>query len=155
MSEAWLRFEVGERTYALPLEAVIEVTRAARPRVSPGVRLEVGGVLNVRGEPLPVVDAAVLLREPACESRHALMLQRGALRVVLLVGRVARIARELPAPAVQEVDAETPLEFVRWLGAADQAVGLVDPNGLLEQATALLTEPRVHHEKGDLCPSAF
>ena len=155
MTPTWLRFEVAGRAYAIPLDSVAEVTRAGRPRMIPGVRLEVGGILNVRGEPLPAVNGAMLLGEEPEAHHHALLLEHGGLRLALLVGRVSRIERELPRPSAEHDPDDALRTFVRWLGGGEQALGLVDPDGLLEHATALLTEARVHQEGEDLCPSAF
>ncbi len=155
MKPTWIRFEVGGRSYALPLDSVAEVTRAGRPRMIPGVRLEVGGILNVRGEPLPVVDGGVLLGQKPEAHSHALLLEQGGLRIALLVGRVSRIERELPPPSAEDDPDGASCAFVKWVGGGDRALGLVDPDGLLEHATALLTEARVHQEGEDQCPSAF
>ncbi len=161
MSASWLRFEVGGRAYAIPLDAVTEVTRAAQPRMIPGVPLTLCGVVNVRGEPLPVVDAAVLFgAEPpsqpeANETQHALLLERGSLRLALQVRKVWRIEHELPRTVAQSESGDAGPAFVHWVGGAADALGLVDPNGLLEHATALLTRTRVHHEGEESCPSAF
>ena len=40
----WLRFEVSEQAYAIPLASVVEVTGAARPHLIPRIPLEIGGV---------------------------------------------------------------------------------------------------------------
>ncbi len=159
MSASWLRFEVGGRAYAIPLDAVTEVTRAAQPRMIPGVPLTLCGVVNVRGEPLLVVDAAVLLGgeslPEAAGPQHALLLERGSLRLALQVRKVWRIEHELPRTVAQSESGDAGPAFVHWVGGAADALGLVDPNGLLEHATALLTRIRVHHEGEESCPSAF
>ena len=122
----WLRFEVSEQAYAIPLASVVEVTGAARPHLIPRIPLEIGGVLNVRGEPLPAVDGGTLLT--------------GGLRIGVLVGQVRRIERELAAepPSADAAD----VELVRWVIQDDTALGLVDPEGLIERATMLLTDQR-------------
>ncbi len=159
MSAPWLRFEVGGLAYAIPLDAVTEVTRACQRRLIPGVPLTLGGVVNVRGEPLPVVDAAVLLGgeslPEAAGPQHALLLERGSLRLALQVRKVWRIEHELPRTVAQSESGDAGPAFVHWVGGAADALGLVDPNGLLEHATALLTRTRVHHEGEESCPSAF
>ena len=160
MSAPWLRFEVGGRAYAIPLDAVTEVTRAAQRRVIPGIPLTLGGVVSVRGEPLPVVDASVLLggesRLPeASGTQHTLLLERGSLRLALQVHKVWRIEHDLPRQVAERESGDAGPAFVHWVGGAADALGLVDPNGLLEHATALLTRIRVHHEGEESCPSAF
>jgi chemotaxis signal transduction protein len=137
----WLCFEVSEREYAIPLASVVEVTRAQRPHLIPRIPLEIGGVLNVRGEPLVAVDGGALLTGSKAEShRHVLVLERGALRIGVLVGQVRRIERELRARTEESGEAERAL--VQWVNQDDSALGLVDPEGLIERATMLLTDQR-------------
>src|SRR5258706_14381045 len=96
MAESWLRFEIAEQAYALPLGAVLEVMAAPRPHLIPRVALELGGVVNMRGEPLPAVDGGALLTgRSALGYRHMLMLERGNLRLGVLVGGVQRTERAL------------------------------------------------------------
>ena len=62
MEVTWLRFEVAEQGYALPLGAVVEVMAAPRLHLIPRVTLELAGVVNVRGRIVPCVGFASLLR---------------------------------------------------------------------------------------------
>jgi len=138
----WLCFEVGGQAYAIPLASVVEVTGAQRPHLIPRISLEIGGVLNVRGEPLPAVDGGALLTGSKAQShRHVLVLERGPLRIGVLVGRVRRIERELPTTPPGERDASDGA-LVQWVNQDDSALGLVDPEGLIERATMLLTDQR-------------
>ncbi len=137
----WLRFEVAGQAYALPLDTLVEVTHAPKPHLIPRIPLEVGGVVNVRGEPLPAVDAgAVLTGSPARRHRYVLVMERGNVRLGLLVGDVRRIERELVAAL--EVAGGGDSALVEWVNQDDAALGLVDPEGLFERATLLLTDPR-------------
>jgi chemotaxis signal transduction protein len=141
MSVPWLRFEVAEQGYALALGAVVEVMAAPRPHLIPRVSLELGGMVNVRGEPLPAVDAGALLTgRPARRHRHMLVLERGSLRLGVLVGAVQRIEGTL---ALLE-NAELPRsgELVEWVTEEGRQLGLVDPEGLIERGVLLLTELR-------------
>jgi len=96
MDVPWLRFEVAEQGYAVPLGAVVEVMAAPSPHLIPRVALDVGGMVNVRGEPVPAVDGGALLTgRPARRHRHMLVLERGSLRLGVLVGGVHRIEGEL------------------------------------------------------------
>jgi len=134
----WLCFEVSGQAYAIPLASVVEVTGAQRPHLIPRISLEIGGVLNVRGEPLPAVDGGtVLTGSKAQRHRHVLVLERGSLRIGMLVGQVRRIERELPARAEERDGA-----LVQWVSQDGSALGLVDPEGLIERATMLLTDQR-------------
>ncbi len=137
----WLRFEVSGQAYAIPLASVVEVTGAVRPHLIPRIPLDIGGVLNVRGEPLPAVDGGALLTGSSSKGhRHVLVLERSALRIGVLVGQVRRIERELATEPQAQGSAEA--ELVRWVNQDDSALGLVDPEGLIERATMLLTDQR-------------
>jgi hypothetical protein len=58
----------------------------------------------------------------------------------VLVGDVRRIEREL-ALSFDEAG-EQSSALVEWVNQDDAALGLVDPEGLFERATLLLTDPR-------------
>lgn len=161
-SKAWLRFKSGNRDYAMPLEIVAEVTVAHTRRLIPFVPLRVGGVINVKGEPLAAADGGVVLRgKPAGTSHHALVLERGPLRVGLLVDGVQRVERDLDrrAPAKREVEEGSPAapEFVHWSSREGQLIGLLDPDGLLSRVADLLTpRPVAAQQRGDEpWPDAF
>lgn len=152
----WLRFRLRDTGYAVPLDAVAEVTGARRPRLAPFVPIELGGVVNVRGEPLVVVNGgALLLGAPAPLGRHAFVLQSGAVRLGVLVDQVTRIERglggtapELCPPPVGAPD----LAWVRWVARRAARVGLLDPDALVERATDLLTGHGLQGE--DQCQDA-
>ncbi len=137
----WLCFEVSGQDYAVPLASVVEVTGAQRPHLIPRIPLEIGGVLNVRGVPLPAVDGGALLSgSKAQRHRHVLVLERGSLRLGVLVGQVRRIERELATQPQERGEADFAL--VEWVNQDGSALGLVDPEGLIERATMLLTVER-------------
>jgi chemotaxis signal transduction protein len=134
----WLCFEISGQDYAIPLASVVEVTAAQRLHLIPRIPLETAGVLNVRGEPLPAVDGGALLTGSRAERhRHVLVLERLALRIGVLVGQVRRIERALASDSEEPAGA-----LVHWVDQDGRALGLVDPEGLIERATMLLTDQR-------------
>jgi len=56
-----LTFEVGAAVYALPIEAVLEVAEADRATCVPGIPSNIAGVMNLHGDPLPLVASGLLL----------------------------------------------------------------------------------------------
>lgn len=100
MREALL-FEVKEQFFAFPVTEVREVLRAALPMPLPRPPFGCLGLLDVRGEMVPVLDLAVILglRRPlplqAMSERlvmsHLLVLEREALPVALVVDRVLEV----------------------------------------------------------------
>ncbi len=154
MAGLWLRFTIGDSACAIPLHAVAEVTSAGSPRLIPLVPLQVGGILNIRGEPLPVVDGGVLLRNrPNCTHHHVLVLEHGGERIGIRVGHVSHIERSVPSGSEDDVtDEDCP--HVRWVSDGDDRLGLVDPEAFFVRAIELLTEQ--HPQLGEeLCQSAF
>ncbi|MCP4003515.1 MAG: chemotaxis protein CheW [bacterium] len=156
-SSGWLRFEIDEARFALPLESIAEVSRASRPRLIPRVPLEVGGVLNFRGEPLPAIDGGVLLLgRPAAKHHHLLVMQQDGLRIGVLVGHVAKIERSLRSLRAADgiPDPELELDFVEQVGNGSEALGLVQPESLVERAKELLQEQRSEGESNS-CHNVF
>ncbi len=208
MATSWLQFDLGERCYAIPLDAVAEVMPAQQPRLIPLVPPSVGGVLNIRGEPLVVMnggavfglDASAAKAEglgvsgarpskrrgsgarseakpsgggwpaaargpgPARQApgpagslhyRHVLLLERGDSRIGLRVGHVSRIDRDLAVSTGGEENVNEEYPFVREVHRTNGTLGLVDLDGFLERATALLTQSRAHQGGLEPCLSAF
>jgi chemotaxis signal transduction protein len=142
VEQPWLRFEIQSQGYALPLGAIVEVMPAPRPHLIPRVPLGRGGVVNLRGEPLPAIDGSALLTgKPARDHRHMLVLERGSLRLGVLVGHVSKIENDLERLRSQEEEASSD-ELVTWVTQDGRALGLVDPDGLIERGVLLLTDGR-------------
>jgi chemotaxis signal transduction protein len=59
---SYVRMKVAAEAYAMPVEHVLEASELGRVRAVPGARPELLGVRNLRGQILPVVDLARLLR---------------------------------------------------------------------------------------------
>lgn len=60
-----LRFELDQQRYGVTADLVREVQRAALPVALPGAPPVVRGLLNVRGELIPLIDLRAALRLPA------------------------------------------------------------------------------------------
>jgi purine-binding chemotaxis protein CheW len=102
---AFLLCEVGEQLHALPLAQVIETMRPLPIRPIEGAPPFVLGLSVVRGEAMPVVDAAALLGSAAPQPTTAtrfVSLRVGERRAVLAVGQVRGI-RSLPADAFRSL----------------------------------------------------
>jgi purine-binding chemotaxis protein CheW len=56
VTTSYLTFRMGARVLAAPLDQIREVVRAAGVETLAGVRAPVTGLLELRGNPLPVVD---------------------------------------------------------------------------------------------------
>lgn len=130
--EPVLLWWLGDRRFAVPLDAVVEVTPIAALTENPGANGPHLGYLDLRGAPLPVFDGFRLLGlddSDVALSDRFVILQLGGERAALRVGgvegietacteaegtaagpdgdrrsRVARLDRKEDAPLVQVLD---------------------------------------------------
>lgn len=81
---AVLVFQVGDARCALPLDAVLEVVRAVRITPLPTAPAVIEGVIDVRGDLVPVLDlrARLGMAPVAVRPDHVLILARAADRTV-------------------------------------------------------------------------
>lgn len=87
----YVTFRLGDRRYAAPLEQVREVVRLAALERLPGLTAPVSGVLELRGSPLPVVDARALGEAVTPGRGDVLVLQRDGDLVGLAVDAVLAV----------------------------------------------------------------
>ena len=80
----YVLFQLGDRTFATPLDDVREIVRLAGLERLPGSRPPLAGVIVLRGAPLPVLD----VREPGQVGDDV----RGDVLVTELDGDVAGVA---------------------------------------------------------------
>jgi purine-binding chemotaxis protein CheW len=126
---------VQGRLCALPLHSVIETMRPLSMEVVAGAPHFVRGLAVIRGEPVPVVDAARLLGEEdaSASSERWITLTVGSRRValavegVLGVRRLAADARHALPPLLRDVSRDV----VSELGMLDESLLLVLQDGHL------------------------
>lgn len=123
---SWLLCRVRSRFCAIPIESVIETSRPLSIAPVAGSPAYVLGLSVVRGEPVPVIDAAQLLSMQAGEPTRFVMVRAGDRRIALAVDGVLGI-RDIPVESLRQLP---PL-----LGAAQSdviaAIGTVDAELLL------------------------
>lgn len=91
-----LVFEVGERRYGLPTTDVRELLRAVTVVPLPGAPAIVEGVINVRGNVIPVLDIRARFRLPpqaATHTDHLIVASIGDRQVALRVDRAIELVR--------------------------------------------------------------
>ena len=119
---------VGGRRHAIPLEQVERVERMAAPTSLPAARPGVVGVLNVRGQVLPVVDPRprLGLATPPFAMDQSLVVVTAGTRYLLWVDGVERIQLlpEIPATPPADVGASVVVRL------DDEAVPLLSPEVL-------------------------
>ncbi len=99
-------FRLDRQTYALPLEAVLQIVEMVTITPIPQLDHGIAGVINVRGTPMPVLDARRLLGLPAAPRQlHTpiILAQAGTQPVGLIVDEVLAVltlpAREIARPS--------------------------------------------------------
>lgn len=98
-----LVFEVGGRHYGVPSSQVQEITQAVASMPVPEASPLVEGVINLRGDVVPVVDPRHRLQLPAKDPEpgdHLVIGWAGSRRIALRVDRALELAR-LDAGAVE------------------------------------------------------
>jgi len=157
-TSTWLVFSVAHRTYMIDLDSVAEVVAARKLHLVPLIPLEVGGVLNVRGEPIPVVDGgAVLQKRPCGAHRHVLVFESDERRLGLLVDYVLRIDRDFRPTRIDTLEApeDDGVCTFAWKRSSDGgALGIVDSSAVLARATELLAGQSLESRE-EPCQNAF
>jgi purine-binding chemotaxis protein CheW len=130
-----LLMRVGRRRWGILADEVREILRAARVRPLPGAPAIVEGMLDVRGEVLPVFDLARSLEgSPSRLSPdHHFVLVRGprGRRCLLHVDRVEDLV-ELDARSIEDAgDTPRAASVTGWVRTGDDLLLITDSAGFL------------------------
>lgn len=121
-----MRFRVGDESYALPVEQVVEVAEIGQIAPIPGAPAAVLGVRNLRGQVVPVIDLATILGTPREEPAERLVITEDAGRRAGLAIYDVTDVGDLAGP-VQEMDSP----FLSGSTLVDgDLVGIVDAAGV-------------------------
>ncbi|MGQ0508214.1 MAG: chemotaxis protein CheW [Myxococcaceae bacterium] len=152
MSQALL-FSLEKETFALPLASVNEVVRAAWPLRAPRAPFGCLGVLDIRGELVPLLDTAAMLglRRAAradvllrrLVESHVLLLTSNSGPFGLLVDQVVEVGEISDSLTEEDLSAANAnprtLNVVRGLAVAKGLRALlIDPNALVGERRARL-----------------
>jgi purine-binding chemotaxis protein CheW len=91
-----LLFELERETFAVPLASVLEVLRAVAIRRLPNAPAVIEGIIDVRGDLVPVVDVRSRFRlaaKPLELSDHFVVAEAGSRRIALRVDRALGLMR--------------------------------------------------------------
>jgi len=135
-----LLFEISAQRFALPLCDVIEIVRAVAIRPLPAPPAITLGIIDVRGEIMPVLDLRLRLgfaSKPLALEDHFVIGNAGRRRVALHVDRALELAQL--AVLSPEATSNLPRGLAHVAGVAATDAGLVlihDLGALLSQAEA-------------------
>lgn len=139
--ERFLLFRIGDETFGLPIEAVQEVALLP-PRLTPLPRAPafVQGVMNVRGQVIPVIDQAHRFNgTPVAGAKPRVIVVRiGELTAGFIVDAVLQVVQP-PADALRDApdlgsDGMRVFDRVATLEGDDSLVLIVSPQELLDRA---------------------
>lgn len=128
MSRVHVRLRLGDESYAIPVENVLEVAELGEITPVPGSQRAILGVRNLRGQILPIVDLATVFGIPGSGNpQRVLVAEANGQRAGFAIDDVSDI-EELP-DSIDETESEL------LLGAAltnDELVGVVDISRVFE-----------------------
>ncbi|MEE8475718.1 MAG: chemotaxis protein CheW [Myxococcota bacterium] len=134
-----LSFEVGGARFALPISGVIEVAKVDFIACIPTLPVEIGGVINHRGDVLPVLRHGSLLdvdRADSSDPTHVLVVSdpptTSGTRLGLLVDRVLGLVDGDPAvgTGTGPVAERRPID--------GRVSGVIDPQRLVARAREVI-----------------
>jgi chemotaxis-related protein WspB len=138
----FLLFQLGADRYALPARDVVEVVPLVTLKEHPGAPRGVAGLMDYRGQAVPVVDVSALaLGRPGARrvSTRLFLVNYPTPSGVRLLGLIAEHATEM----MQKPEVEFQPSGVRSEGARFLGPVVADARGLIQrvQVAELLDEP--------------
>jgi purine-binding chemotaxis protein CheW len=153
-----LVFEVEGQRYALPAADVQELVRAVRIVPLPRAPAVVEGIINLRGQVIPVLDVRARFRLPSRPLAHTdhFIVARAEQRLVALHVDRALDLVNLDTRDVQEARSVVPgVEYVSWVARLPQDLVLIhDLRTFLSQAEADSLAEALPDGQGDSTPPA-
>jgi len=141
----FIAFEVGTDRFALPIASVIEFRTWIEPTMMPNTPAYLRGVINVRGEIIPIYDFAARLGRGLTQAtpRHIVILahNQSGQTTGLLIDQVLDILSVVPEaisamPRIEGVDAAP---FLTGVVAVDaEMLGIVDVDRLVSESTLMV-----------------
>ncbi|HTR69250.1 MAG TPA: chemotaxis protein CheW [Mycobacteriales bacterium] len=132
MIPGYVMFRLGARTFALELTEVREIVRLEGLEHLPGTVAPMAGVIELRGNPLPVLDVRA---GDACDGGDVLVMELDGDPVGVAVDQVLAVLSGAELPAAEEPPAKSlPAYVIGVRRSASGPVLLVDFRKLLDVA---------------------
>lgn len=144
-------FTLDEQQYALRLDAVERIVRAAAITPLPKAPDIILGILDIQGEVVPVIDMRARFRMPAREIRPVdqfIIARTRSLRVALLVDAAQGVVAEEAAGHIAQDDFVSGMEYLSGVTRSEEGLVLIhDLDSFLSlQEEKLLLEAMEHGE---------
>jgi purine-binding chemotaxis protein CheW len=123
-----LVFTLDEQQYALGLDTVERIVRAAAITPLPKAPDIILGILDIQGEVLPVIDVRKRFRRPAREIRPAdqfIIARARSLKVALLVDAAHGVVEEAVDAQIAPDDFISGMEYVSGVTRTDDGLVLI------------------------------
>lgn len=140
-TKEWLLCRVGRQLHAIPIDLVIETMRALPVEPIAGAPPYVAGLSIIRGKPVPVVDAGLLVGGRSAPTSRMVTLRAGSRTIALRVEAVLGI-RSFEAGSLNQLPPV--LSSVQTEAVA--AIGTLDAELLFALRTARMVPDSVFHE---------
>ena len=138
--ERFVAFELAGEPYALPFECVLSTDRIPRSTYVPGMPGHLRGVLNLRGEIIPLVDLRILMGIDAATPGGRMVVIRdsgaGKAPLALVVDRLTGLT-SYPAAEISDPSGGPAVAFSRGIVSAafsSRPTVLLDPGLVLAAA---------------------
>lgn len=138
-TEQFLVFRLGEQDFGLPIGAVTEVTMLPEKlTLLPKAPAFVEGVMNLRGQVIPIVDQRRRFLGDAASGkrRRVVVVSLGDIQAGLVVDAVSEVLR-VPTDALRaapEIVGESTRVFDRVANLGEDMILIVEPRELLDRA---------------------
>jgi len=126
-----LLFEIGRERYAMPTTRVREIIPLVKLKKIPKTADYIAGLINFRGQPVPVVDLCVLIDNRPCKARLST-------RIIML-----EYPREGQSPKLLGMIAENVTETYKSAQAVPTASGILLDQKLNEQGAESGTDEMI------------
>ena len=123
-------FHLGREEYGVEIAAVQEIIRATDITPVPGAPSHVRGVINLRGNIIPVVDLRrrfALAAVEASDSQRIIVIELGEKRIGMLVDSVSQVIK-VPAGVVEEMPEEATSvdeNFIKGVGKLENRLVII------------------------------
>ena len=142
-----LVIQAGGGTYGLPMEMLTAVYMNHRIIPVPGVPSFIAGIANIRGEIMPVLDLAVLLKVPSEDTKRALIVATSKDNSVAFCVEAVGEARTVRLAALQAVPRMLNETYLK--GISDNGMVMVNVEAIINDPALIVDEELANLQRGE------
>ena len=143
--DKYLAFNLGEESYGIEIRYVTEIVGIQDITVVPEVPQYIKGIINLRGQIIPVMDVRLRFKkpfQPYNDRTCIIVVQIGQIDIGLIVDKVAEVvsipnSNIVPPPEFTQVNNR----YIQGIGKLEEEVKLLlDCNKLIHEQESILIE---------------